>query len=69
MTNTAKYCPDCIRKLSLAPVKTGREKEFWDARRLVEGTILNDQRFPQTEAGSCDKCGLMTVLTYYRKPD
>jgi hypothetical protein len=41
MKETAHYCEECVSKLSPATVKTGKEKEFWNAAKFPPVSSVN----------------------------
>jgi hypothetical protein len=66
MKETAHYCEECVSELSPATVKTGKEKEFWNAEHFPPVSTINYERGPHTIQGICDRCGQAAVVTFYR---
>ena len=64
MKETAKYCDQCIVKLS--PTETEpKRKEFFDAELAVsrEGNTPDFQ--VQVKQGTCENCGTRSDVKYY----
>ena len=68
MKETAHYCEACVSKLSPITVRTGKEKEFWNAGTFPPVTTVDYKRGPHTIQGICDRCGQAAVVIFYRIP-
>lgn len=66
MKETAHYCEECIRTLSSTTVKTGKEKEFWNAAHFPPVSPVNYARGPHSIKGICDRCGQAAVVSFYQ---
>ena len=63
MAQTAKYCTPCARKFS--PADTSPEaKDFLNASLFVAGMHPIGKKL-RSEAGVCEKCKQLQVVTYY----
>ena len=63
---TAHYCEECNRNLSLTNAKTDQEKEFIKARAWRDRRPVDYTQAARTAHGICDGCGQVTVVEFYR---
>ena len=66
MKETAHYCDKCVRALSPTTVRTGKEKEFWNAGHFPPVLTVNYDRGPHAIHGICDRCGQTSIVRFYR---
>lgn len=64
MAETAKYCSECLNKLSPSSSTTPEDKAMLRAHLFTPGSRPIGKG-PQTDDGTCSKCGKKAIVTFY----